>query len=136
MRTVRDMVAAGVPILSVRQPWAWAIVNGYKPVENRTWATKHRGLLMIHAGLRLDEAGWCSLAGAGFGVADVLPARDGFRRGGIVGYVEVDGMVTESDSRWFVGGWGWVLKHAGRLPEMARCKGRLGLFRLDVKEVS
>jgi ASCH domain-containing protein len=26
--------------LSVRQPWAWLIVNGYKEVENRDWATK------------------------------------------------------------------------------------------------
>ena len=23
--------------LSIRQPWAWLIVNGYKDVENRTW---------------------------------------------------------------------------------------------------
>ena len=27
-------------VISIRQPWAWLIVNGYKDVENRTWAPK------------------------------------------------------------------------------------------------
>ena len=28
--------------ISIRQPWAWLVVNGHKDVENRTWRTKHR----------------------------------------------------------------------------------------------
>src|SRR5438045_8559495 len=36
--------------LSIRQPWAWLIVNGHKPVENRSWSTKYTGKLLIHAG--------------------------------------------------------------------------------------
>src|SRR5215472_1457845 len=48
---------AGMKALSVRQPWAWLIVNGYKPVENRNWLTKFRGRLLIHAGQRFDPKG-------------------------------------------------------------------------------
>ncbi|HHY88739.1 MAG TPA: ASCH domain-containing protein, partial [Chloroflexi bacterium] len=40
--------------LSVRQPWAWLIAQGYKTVENRTWATNYRGPLLIHAGKKPD----------------------------------------------------------------------------------
>ncbi len=36
--------------LTVCQPWAWAIAEGHKRVENRTWATRYRGPLAIHAG--------------------------------------------------------------------------------------
>ena len=36
--------------ISIRQPWAWLIVNGYKDVENRTWKAKYTGALLIHAG--------------------------------------------------------------------------------------
>lgn len=36
--------------LSIKQPWAWLIANGYKTVENRKWYTAHRGDLLIHAG--------------------------------------------------------------------------------------
>jgi ASCH domain len=35
--------------LSLRQPWAWLVVNGYKDIENRSWRTNHRGPLVIHA---------------------------------------------------------------------------------------
>lgn len=39
--------------LTVRQPWAWAIVHGGKDVENRTRnvAGAYRGPVAIHAGL-------------------------------------------------------------------------------------
>ncbi|WP_206002040.1 ASCH domain-containing protein [Paraburkholderia aromaticivorans] len=41
--------------LSIRQPWAWLIVKGHKDIENRTWSTRFRGRVLIHAGARL----WC-----------------------------------------------------------------------------
>ena len=36
-------------VLSVRQPWAWALVYGGKTIENRKWRTRHRGRIWIHA---------------------------------------------------------------------------------------
>lgn len=36
--------------LTIRQPWAYAIVHGAKRVENRIWRTHYRGPLLIHAG--------------------------------------------------------------------------------------
>ena len=38
--------------LSIQQPWAWAVVNGWKPIENRTWHTNYHGPLLIHTGQR------------------------------------------------------------------------------------
>jgi hypothetical protein len=35
--------------ISIHAPWAWAIMAGHKAVENRTWRTKYRGRLAIHA---------------------------------------------------------------------------------------
>ncbi|MFI2370378.1 ASCH domain-containing protein [Streptomyces sp. NPDC018833] len=40
--------------LTVRQPWASAIAYGTKRIENRTWPTDHRGLVLIHAGRTTD----------------------------------------------------------------------------------
>lgn len=36
--------------LTVRQPWASFIANRRKRYETRSWLTRHRGLLAIHAG--------------------------------------------------------------------------------------
>lgn len=35
--------------LSVRQPFAEMLVSGWKPIENRSWSTTHRGVIAIHA---------------------------------------------------------------------------------------
>jgi hypothetical protein len=60
-----------VRVLTVRQPWAWAIVYGGKDVENRirNVAGAYRGPIAIHAGLSYDNeaswsAGWESLHAA------------------------------------------------------------------------
>lgn len=37
--------------ISLWQPWASAIVAGAKRFETRSWSTKHRGLLVIHAAM-------------------------------------------------------------------------------------
>ena len=37
--------------LTTRQPWAWAIVMGFKPLENRSRPFNHRGPLLIHSSL-------------------------------------------------------------------------------------
>lgn len=44
-------------ILTVRQPWAWAIIHGGKDVENRVRniAGDYRGPVAIHAGLAIFE---------------------------------------------------------------------------------
>ena len=43
--------------LTIRQPWADAIVHGTKRTENRTWKTTHRGPVLIHAGVAYDPMG-------------------------------------------------------------------------------
>ena len=44
-------------VISIQQPWAWAIVHGPKRVENRTWGTPYRGPLLIHAGRSRERLG-------------------------------------------------------------------------------
>lgn len=41
--------------LSIRQPWAEAILTGAKQIENRTWSTSYRGLLVLHTGVSWDR---------------------------------------------------------------------------------
>ena len=79
--------------LSIRQPWAWLVVNGYRDIENRDWPTNFRGPLLVHAGLTmtrsdyeqaaqlLDEAGLLPPGG--------LPAYEALPRGGLVGWTRV-----------------------------------------------
>jgi len=41
-------------VLTIREPWASLIVNGYKEYEFRSWKTNYRGKILIHAGLKIE----------------------------------------------------------------------------------
>ena len=105
--------------MSVRQPWADMILFAGKNVENRTWRLPLRYVdqfVFLHAGLRHDPNGG--------------PAVAPSRYGAILGIVAFSGCVTESDSAWFAGPYGWVISHAVPM-EPVPCKGRLGFFPVD-----
>ena len=42
-------------VITIKQPWATLIAEGLKEYEFRTWSTKYRGDILIHAGKSIDE---------------------------------------------------------------------------------
>ncbi|NEO85472.1 MAG: ASCH domain-containing protein [Spirulina sp. SIO3F2] len=115
--------------LTIKQPWAWAITQLNKNVENRNWATDYRGLLYVHAGKAYDKVGHQWLAEAiGATIPTDLPC------GGIVGAVELVDCRRDAESDWAMPDqWHWCLEGARSLPFEAM-PGRLKLW--QVKEAS
>ncbi len=119
--------------LSIRQPWAWMILHGGKDIENREWPTRFRGRVLIHAskGMTRDEweIAWefAHNSGAGAKASEMSLTCDNIPRGGIVGSVEIVDCVMHSDSRWFCGSYGFVLRNPIVLP-FQPCRGALGFF--------
>lgn len=109
--------------LSIRQPWAWLIVAGIKPVENRTWRTHYRGPLVIHAG-KHPASETIERIERRFGVS--IP-REQLQFGGIVGVVELVDVVTTSHSSFYTGPYGWVLQNP-RCVKFVPWRGQQGLF--------
>ena len=48
--------------LTIKQPWATLIMQGDKRFEFRSWQTKYRGDLLIHAGQSIDKEAMKRLA--------------------------------------------------------------------------
>ena len=42
-------------VLTIKQPWATLIMQGNKRFKFRSWQTKYRGELLIHAGKGIDK---------------------------------------------------------------------------------
>ncbi len=42
-------------VLSIKEPWASLIINGYKEYEFRSWKTKYRGKILIHTSKGIDK---------------------------------------------------------------------------------
>src|SRR2546427_6775937 len=85
--------------LSIRQPWAWLVVNGYKDIENRSWRTNHRGSLLIHASSNRSEfEAIRSEIQKRHRVK--IPPEEELNFGGIVGLIEVVDCVKTHPSKW------------------------------------
>jgi hypothetical protein len=131
-------MAAKVPALSVRQPWAELIVSGRKSVEVRSWITEYRGKLWVHAGKKSDP-----LLEKAFDLHDLF-------RGGFIGSVILSATVPLDSERWELwrqrhldsadylrGQFGWILESPIRFREPISAPGSLGLFELakDVEQL-
>ena len=117
--------------LSIRQPWAWLIVNGHKDVENRDWHTHHRGQILIHAGKAMTRDDYEDCRGLANRLNIEVPAHAELDRGGIVGQAEIVACVTTSQSPWFFGRFGFVVRNAEPLP-FYPCRGALGFFDIEI----
>lgn len=127
-------IHAGPPrALSIRQPWAWAILYAGKRIENRNWYTAYRGEVLIHAGLRVDYDALDDLEAA---IMSVPTPRPTAYLGALVGRARLVGCVPvsevhETQRRWAVGPWCFVLDDVRPLARPIALKGALGLFPID-----
>lgn len=118
-----NAVKSRQPALTVFQPYAWLIVAGLKPIENRTWSTTYRGPLIIHAGVRMHAHGIDEIEKR----YRVKIDRDALQMGGVIGEVHLVDVVTKHPSAWFTGPFGFVLERPRALPFRA-LRGGQGLF--------
>lgn len=133
----------------IRQPWAWLITRPditnpvvraalvrravIKNIENRSWATKFRGPVLIHASKTMTAKQYGQTADFVEGSGIKLPPASQLDRGGIVGYAEITDCVSASTSPWFMGEYGFVLENQIAL-SFSPCKGSLSFFSVDVPD--
>ena len=118
--------------ISVRQPWAWAIIHAGKDIENRGWGPsnpglKVRGPVCIHAAKGMTRIEYETARDFMAIIGVECPAPVDLLRSGILGAVEVVDVVKESDSPWFFGPNGIVLANPVPL-DFTPVAGQLGFF--------
>lgn len=138
------MIDKSIPILSIKQPWAWLIMNEYKDIENRSWQTKYRGPLYIHAGKKFDKTLFDNEPSLESCTANQITAmflggmynhHHEMKLGGIVGRVRLvdilDPLHKPNYSYWWEPGfYGWVFEDPEKI-DFFPCRGKLGLFKLE-----
>lgn len=122
--------------LAVRQPWAWALVAGIKPVENRDWseeypalhfARRYRGPVLILASKAMKRIDMAACQMLAFDNGHNVPSRSDLQFGGIIGVADLIDVVTSHSSPWFFGPLALVFENPRPLPFIP-FKGVLGFF--------
>jgi len=125
--------------LSVKQPWAWAIIEGLKDIENRGWCCWHKGPLLIHTGKQFDDEGYYFLQhfwdDAYMNPEDKprIPLKQEYVLGSIIGKVLMVDCIhhdhlTYKYNPWFFRPWGFVFIKPTKFKNPIPYKGRLGIF--------
>jgi hypothetical protein len=131
--------------LSVTQPWAWAIAEGLKDVENRSWRVSPKlmreielsgGRILLHASKTITRSKYDGAVEYMVGIdvsKNVIPPQFTLERGGIVAEITLVGCFKRgaceiSESRWNMGfPFGWLLRDAIKTPFIP-CSGHQQMF--------
>jgi hypothetical protein len=126
-----EFVDAGKGLSTVRSSGKVLLKN----IENRDWKTNYRGELYIHVGTKDDTNALEGLLLKGFPLySTMLMFSNKLPKGAIIGSVELVDIVEHSDSPWFTGKYGWVFQNPKPLKQPIPCKGKLGLFEVEIKQ--
>ena len=135
--------------LTLHQPWASLLALGFKPDETRSWRTKHRGPLAIHASVAITEQ--ARQAADNEHVHAFLLSKgltfDTLPRGCFIGHCHVVDVVPTAAVRQqrtaaqlATGDYGprryaWLIQHPGVMPAV-ECKGGQRLWNVPGELVS
>ena len=125
-------------VLTVKQPWAYLICSGIKDIEDRTWPTKFRGRVLIHASAKpanepymiLNDEQHKAIEESGKEVDFLQSYTNGSQ---IIGSVEIVDCVRSHSSIWAEKDvYNWVLANPILFEKpIINIKGKLGLWNYD-----
>ena len=126
-------------VLTIKQPWATLIMQGYKRFEFRSWQTKYRGDLLIHAGKGIDKVAMERLAKY---IPKDVPTGKILGKVMLVDCVklssEFKGMLLEENEEVYADSsfdevYGWQLECVEVFDEPIEVSGKLGLWNYEME---
>jgi activating signal cointegrator 1 len=123
--------------LSIKNPWLELILSSKKDIEVRTWTTKYRGPIWLHAGKSLDKSQLSR-----WNLKD-LDTGAYLGKANLVDVIEFTPKTWESlrkrhlnEGPFQSGLYGWVFEKPTRLKQPLTAPGKLGLYRPDADLLS
>ena len=132
------------------EPWASLVAWGFKRVETRSWRSRYRGTIAIHASKNnkvVKDLGYVStlFEEAGCKIPPSWPRHpEEYPLGKVIAIVKlsdcrkmdqalIDAQTTQERAfgAWAVGRCAWFLEGVRRIPEAIPCRGALSLWELN-----
>lgn len=125
-------------VLTLRQPWATLVAEGIKRYEFRSWKTKYRGKVLIHAGTGIDKEDMKKYKNMNL----EFPSRKILAVVEIEDCLELDEELNNkiiSENNIAYGnkvrtGYAWKLNNIKKISYDKEVNGQLGLWNYDLEE--
>ncbi len=131
---------SNIKVITIKQPFASLILKGYKEYEFRTWPTKYRGEILIHAGKTVDKEAIATrfkeydlgnmptgVIIAKVNITDCIKMTNEFA----YELYNKDENVYNKLKNW--NGYAWKIEKVEKLEQYIPIKGQLGLWNYDLK---
>ena len=124
--------------LTLKQPWATLVAEGIKKYEFRSWKTKYRGKILIHAGAGIDKKEMKKFEKLNFD----FPSKKILAVVEIEDCLEIDTALNEkiiSENNIAYGnknrsGYAWKLTNIKKIDYDVEINGKLGLWNLEIED--
>lgn len=132
-----------IKCISLHEPWASAVALGLKTIETRSWETKYRGTLGIHAAKKWTADQKAKLFSLVTRFPEFRVAWTQCCFGNVVALVDIIdcepahhiGPLTDLDRAlgdFSRGRWGWILTNIRPLTKLIPVIGRQGFFNVEI----
>ena len=118
--------------ITIKEPWASLIINGYKKYEFRTWKTNYRGKVLIHAGKGKDnindfdfDYGFGEIIGEAI-IRDCIKVDNNLKEK----LIKINELVYKNMPN---NGYAFVLDNIVKYKKRISCKGKLSLWEYNLK---
>lgn len=125
--------------LTIKEPWASLIIDKYKTYEFRSWHTKYRGKIYIHASTSIDKES----------LKQFNDYNISIKPGHIIGEAEITDCILVSDAfdqelrqkdkqvygSDHLGYYAWQLKNIKKYENPIPAKGQLGLWNFEIETI-
>lgn len=139
---------AKVKVISLLQPWAELVVMGAKTIETRSWNTKYRGELYIHASKKFYHNDIDLRHYPPFDKYITDEVFNQIKCGYIIGKVDLIDTFSTNDRQFCIGlssqevafgdysknRFGWILDNPVKFNNPIEAKGSLSIWEYDLKE--
>ena len=123
--------------ITIKQPWASLIVEGVKDIENRTWNTKFRGRVLIHAAM--SDFDFTKAMTSEYQREFIKQIQKPYIKGAIIGSVEIVDCI-KSNKDLGNSPWGnfycyhWVLANPIKFDKPIPAKGKLSFWEFEINK--
>lgn len=125
-------------VLTLKQPWATLVAEGIKKYEFRSWKTKYRGKILIHAGAGIDKEAMRQYENMDL----KFPSRKIVAIAEIIDCLELNeqlnkNIIAENNIAYGTKvrtGYAWKLENIKKINYNHEVNGQLGLWNMDLDE--